>query len=211
MISPPSHPFNNYNHPLYSHAESESNIGDAIPPNPFYFPDKWIVGMLIASHLVSDARRGLGVPASPARQKSGGADRPAPTTFTGTVAAPDLGGDGAAWPWSRPLANRIQRRSRGTDGPSALHQRVGAPPAGALRRSSTGDAMTTVADQQNEWDVLREGERVEAAEGLPDVPAGTPGVVVETYGLSWIRYRVRFDNGQELSLLGRRRLRRCRG
>jgi hypothetical protein len=71
--------------------------------------------------------------------------------------------------------------------------------------------MTTVAHQESEWDVLREGERVEAAEGLPGVPAGTPGVVVETYGLSWIRYRVRFDNGHELSLLGRRRLRRCAG
>ncbi|MEW6470992.1 MAG: hypothetical protein AB1679_01860 [Actinomycetota bacterium] len=66
------------------------------------------------------------------------------------------------------------------------------------------------APRQGPWDMLWEGERVEAAEDLPGVPAGTPGVVIETYGLSWIRYRVRFDNGQELSLLDRRRLRRAR-
>lgn len=58
------------------------------------------------------------------------------------------------------------------------------------------------------YDYLAEGERVEAAEDLPGVPAGTPGVVIESYGLIWIRYRVRFDNGEELSLLDRRRLRR---
>lgn len=44
-------------------------------------------------------------------------------------------------------------------------------------------------------------DRVVAAEDLPGVPEGTPGTVVMVGGLSWIRYRVRFDNGAELSLL----------
>lgn len=51
-------------------------------------------------------------------------------------------------------------------------------------------------------------DRVVAAEDLPGVPEGTPGRVVMVTGLSWIRYRVRFDNGYELSLLDGRYLRR---
>jgi hypothetical protein len=70
------------------------------------------------------------------------------------------------------------------------------------------DQNTRSLALEDAWDVLREGDRVAAAEDLPGVPAGTPGVVIETYGLWWIRYRVRFDNGEELSLLDRRRLRR---
>ena len=50
-------------------------------------------------------------------------------------------------------------------------------------------------------------DRVVAAEDLPGVPEGTPGVVVMVGGLSWIRYRVRFDNGAELNLLDGRYLR----
>ena len=49
-------------------------------------------------------------------------------------------------------------------------------------------------------------DRVVAAEDLPGVPEGTPGVVVMVTGLSWIRYRVRFDNGRELNLLDGRYL-----
>ena len=49
-------------------------------------------------------------------------------------------------------------------------------------------------------------DRVVAAEDLPGVPEGTPGVVVMVTGLSWIRYRVRFDNGRELNLLDARYL-----
>ncbi len=49
--------------------------------------------------------------------------------------------------------------------------------------------------------------RVVAAEDLPGVPEGTPGTVVMVTGLSWIRYRVRFDNGVELNLLDGRYLR----
>ncbi len=49
-------------------------------------------------------------------------------------------------------------------------------------------------------------DRVLAAEDLPGVPEGTPGRVVMVTGLSWIRYRVRFDNGVELNLLDGRYL-----
>lgn len=50
-------------------------------------------------------------------------------------------------------------------------------------------------------------DRIVAAEDLPGVPGGTPGVVVIVTGLSWIRYRVRFDNGVELNLLDAKYLR----
>ena len=49
-------------------------------------------------------------------------------------------------------------------------------------------------------------DRVTAAQDLPGVPEGTPGRVVMGTGLSWIRYRVRFDNGLELNLLDGRYL-----
>jgi hypothetical protein len=49
-------------------------------------------------------------------------------------------------------------------------------------------------------------DRVTAAEDRPGVPQGTPGVVVMVTGLSWIRYRVRFDNGVELNMLDGRYL-----
>ena len=49
-------------------------------------------------------------------------------------------------------------------------------------------------------------DRVEAAEDLPGVPVGTPGTVVMVTGLSWTRYRVRFDNGVERNLLDGRYL-----
>ncbi|MGH9265741.1 MAG: hypothetical protein ACRD1D_13720 [Acidimicrobiales bacterium] len=50
-------------------------------------------------------------------------------------------------------------------------------------------------------------DRVVAAEDLPGVPEGTPGTVVTVTGLSWIRYRVGFDNGREINLLDGRYLR----
>ena len=49
-------------------------------------------------------------------------------------------------------------------------------------------------------------DRVVAAQDLPGVPEGTPGVIVMVTGLSWIRYRVRFDNGVEMNLLDGRYL-----
>ena len=52
-------------------------------------------------------------------------------------------------------------------------------------------------------------DRVVAAEDLPGVPKGTPGTVVMVTGLSWIRYRVHFDNGIEINLLDGRYLERA--
>ncbi len=49
-------------------------------------------------------------------------------------------------------------------------------------------------------------DRVIAAQDLPGVPEGTPGRIVMVTGLSWIRYRVQFDNGVELNLLDARYL-----
>ncbi len=54
---------------------------------------------------------------------------------------------------------------------------------------------------------FREKDRVEAAEELSGVPAGTPGVVTQVTGLDWIRYRVQFDNGVERNLIDAKRLR----
>ncbi|HYX43825.1 MAG TPA: hypothetical protein VE760_02200, partial [Acidimicrobiales bacterium] len=48
---------------------------------------------------------------------------------------------------------------------------------------------------------FRQRQRVQAAHDLVGVPAGTKGTVLMVTGLTWIRYRVRFNNGVELSLL----------
>ena len=40
-------------------------------------------------------------------------------------------------------------------------------------------------------------------DGLRGVPEGTPGKVLVSVGLTWIRYRVRFGNGVELGSLDR--------
>lgn len=47
-------------------------------------------------------------------------------------------------------------------------------------------------------------QKVVAVEDLPGVPAGTPGRVIFTNGLTWVRYRVRFENGVELGSLDAR-------
>ncbi|MDH3707700.1 MAG: hypothetical protein OES57_16660, partial [Acidimicrobiia bacterium] len=44
---------------------------------------------------------------------------------------------------------------------------------------------------------------VYAVQDLPGVPEGTPGKVLVSVGLTWIRYRVRFGNGVELGSLDR--------
>lgn len=49
-------------------------------------------------------------------------------------------------------------------------------------------------------------QKVVAAVDLPDVPAGTRGKVMMRTGFSWIRYRVRFDNGVEVPWLDDRHL-----
>ena len=43
-------------------------------------------------------------------------------------------------------------------------------------------------------------DRVVTAEDVAGIPAGTPGRVIQVSGLSWIRYRVRFENGVERNL-----------
>jgi hypothetical protein len=53
---------------------------------------------------------------------------------------------------------------------------------------------------------LRRKDRVEAAEDLPDVPAGTPGRVFVVVGFRWSRYWVHFENGVELGQLDRSQL-----
>jgi hypothetical protein len=53
---------------------------------------------------------------------------------------------------------------------------------------------------------LRQNERVMAAEDLPRVPKGTMGTVTMVTGLTWIRYWVRFDNGERIGTLNRGRL-----
>jgi len=49
-------------------------------------------------------------------------------------------------------------------------------------------------------------DNVFAAQDLPGVPEATPGRIVMVTGLSWIRYRVRFENGVELNMLDARYL-----
>ena len=58
--------------------------------------------------------------------------------------------------------------------------------------------MAEVAEGEQRF---REKQRVRAAHDLEGVPEGTEGKVVMVTGLSWIRYRVRFDNGVEINLL----------
>ena len=49
-------------------------------------------------------------------------------------------------------------------------------------------------------------EKVRANIDLPGVPAGTRGKVLQKTGVTWIRYRVLFDNGVEAGLLDGRHL-----
>lgn len=51
--------------------------------------------------------------------------------------------------------------------------------------------------------LLKRHQKVIAAVDLPGVPAGTPGKVYLVDGLTWIRYRVAFDNGVEIGTLDR--------
>ena len=55
-------------------------------------------------------------------------------------------------------------------------------------------------------DAYRLKDRVVAAHDLTGVPQGTQGRVTMVTGLSWTRYRVRFDNGVELGSLDARHL-----
>jgi hypothetical protein len=52
-------------------------------------------------------------------------------------------------------------------------------------------------------DPLKRHEKVVAAVDLPGVPVGTPGKVFLVSGVTWIRYRVRFENDVEIGTLDR--------
>ena len=53
---------------------------------------------------------------------------------------------------------------------------------------------------------LRRHAKVRANIDLPGVPAGTRGKVLQKTGVTWIRYRVLFENGVEHGLLDGRHL-----
>jgi hypothetical protein len=53
---------------------------------------------------------------------------------------------------------------------------------------------------------LKRHQRVRAWSELPGVPLGTYGKVLQVTGVSWIRYRVLFDNGVEHGLLDGRHI-----
>jgi len=53
---------------------------------------------------------------------------------------------------------------------------------------------------------LKRHEKVRANIDLPGVPAGTLGKVLVVSGVTWIRYRVLFENGVEHGLLDGRHL-----
>jgi hypothetical protein len=55
------------------------------------------------------------------------------------------------------------------------------------------------------------GDRVVTADEVAGIPEGTPGKVIQVSGLSWIRYRVRFDDGVERNLIDGRHLRPAPG
>lgn len=57
-------------------------------------------------------------------------------------------------------------------------------------------------------DELKRHEKVAAAIDLPGVPEGTLGKISYVAGVSWIRYRVLFDNGVERGQIRREWLRR---
>jgi hypothetical protein len=59
-----------------------------------------------------------------------------------------------------------------------------------------------MADKDDDG-LLKRHQKVKAAVDLPGVPAGTRGKVYLVAGLSWIRYRVAFDNGVEIGSLDR--------
>lgn len=53
---------------------------------------------------------------------------------------------------------------------------------------------------------LRKGDKVVTTADLRNVPEGTAGKVIVVNGLTWIRYWVRFDNGEVLGSIDRSKL-----
>lgn len=62
-------------------------------------------------------------------------------------------------------------------------------------------AKTAVANDQ-----LRKGDKVTATTDLRNVPKGTAGKVTVVNGFTWIRYWVRFENGEVLGSISRDKL-----
>ena len=59
-------------------------------------------------------------------------------------------------------------------------------------------------------DVLKVKEKVVAARSMPGIPEGTKGKVVMVAGFEWIRYWVRFENGQVRGSIDRSKLARAK-
>ena len=57
---------------------------------------------------------------------------------------------------------------------------------------------------------LKRHDKVRANIDLPEVPIGTRGKVLVVSGLTWLRYRVLFDNGVELGMLDGRHIVRAK-
>ena len=53
---------------------------------------------------------------------------------------------------------------------------------------------------------FKKGTRVVATDTLRGVPEGTPGNVRIAVGLTWLRYRVTFDNGVDIGSVGHSKL-----
>jgi hypothetical protein len=58
---------------------------------------------------------------------------------------------------------------------------------------------------------LKRHDKVRAWVDLAGVPIGTPGKVLVVSGVSWIRYRVLFENGVEQGLLDGRHIVKAKG
>jgi len=58
-----------------------------------------------------------------------------------------------------------------------------------------------MADVAADTPRFKRKERVVTTRELRGVPAGTEGTVMIETGLTWFRYRVRFDNGVEMGSL----------
>ena len=54
--------------------------------------------------------------------------------------------------------------------------------------------------------MLKVRDKVRAVTDLPGVPVGTKGKVIVANGMNWRRYRVLFDNRQELGHLDARHI-----
>lgn len=69
-------------------------------------------------------------------------------------------------------------------------------------------AVTTNAEPRTlpDTEPLRRKDEVVAAVDLPGIPAGTRGRVTMVSGFEWIRYWVRFDNGQVRGSISRDKL-----